>query len=98
MIDLKELREATENITSGKALFRYANVEKLKTNFTMATNPNVILELLDRLEAAEKVCDAQEKWRKSETFQEYDLAQNECALALKAWQEVNKCADQQQKK
>ena len=56
MIDLKELREATENITSGKALFRYANAEKLKTNFTMATKPNVILELLDRLEAAEKVC------------------------------------------
>ncbi len=54
--------------------------------------------LKQRLEAAEKVCDAQGKWRKSETFQEYDLAQNECALALKAWQEVNKCADQQQKK
>ena len=69
---------------------------------TYQTNANILIDFIEqqsaRLEAAEKVCDAQEKWRKSETFQEYDLAQNECALALKAWQEVRQCADQQQKK
>ena len=109
MIDLKELRKLAEQIQEYRELLKQGRSFISENQFAhlmdclAMLNMKEIIVALNLLEAAEKVCDAVtlitvlceiEDLGKWELRKANDLLQK----ALKTWQEVVKCADQQQKK
>ena len=93
MIDLKELRGLARNALLVTCIIdRRGDVAA----FMRAVNPNLVIELLDRLEAAEKVCDAAVRYCNPD---DDDVCYIDFLEIVERWQqEVRQCADQQQKK
>ena len=65
-------------------------------DYISAVQPDIMIELLDRLEAAEKVCDAAVRYCNPD---DDDVCYIDFLEIVERWQqEVSQCADQQQKK